>query len=148
MPALWRLGHLLLLLTWESAHRQRQCYVSCDRDYLNRKYLSPLILHRKGFVFKIFTWISVFRRRKNGLEICFLVPEISKKYKRSILFWDTLYNCGFVSQFCCRRRGGIKEEKNGGVNEISSFYYWSLNMTHAGTTVVAVSSLCYRRLIA
>ena len=28
------------------------------------KYLSPLILDRNGFVFKIYRWISVFRRKK------------------------------------------------------------------------------------
>ena len=32
-----------------------------------------------------------FQEKKNGLEICFLVPKISNKYKRSI-FLDILYH--------------------------------------------------------
>ena len=43
-----------------------------------------------GSVFKIYIWNSVFRRRKNGREICFLVSEILNKYKR-YLFLDALY---------------------------------------------------------
>ena len=33
-----------------------------------------------------FTHGSKFSEEENGLEICFLVPEISNKYKRSIFF--------------------------------------------------------------
>ena len=33
-----------------------------------------------------FTYGSQFSEEKNGLEILFLVPEISNKYKRSIFF--------------------------------------------------------------
>ena len=35
----------------------------------------PLKSQRNGFVFRIYIWISVFRR-KNDLENCFPVPEI------------------------------------------------------------------------
>ena len=41
----------------------------------------PNIL-QNGSVFRIYIWISVFRR-KNGLEIRSLVPQILCKYKRS-----------------------------------------------------------------
>ena len=50
--------------------------------------ISPLILQRNSSVFKIFIWISVFRRRKNGLEICFLVPKILNK-SYSCIFFET-----------------------------------------------------------
>ena len=51
------------------------------------KYLSPLRLHKIGSVFKIYIWISVFRK-KNGLEICSLVPEILDKQT----FWRFFLN--------------------------------------------------------
>ena len=38
-----------------------------------------------------FTYGSQFSEEKNGQEIRFLVPEILSKYKRSIFFWDALY---------------------------------------------------------
>ena len=49
------------------------------------KYLSPLISNRIGSVFKIFICILVFRN-KNGLEICFFVPEILNKSYSCIFF--------------------------------------------------------------
>ena len=46
--------------------------------FLFCKHLSPLKEHKVGSVFKIYIWISVFRR-KNSLEINLLVLEISNK---------------------------------------------------------------------
>ena len=58
------------------------------------KYLSPLISHRNGSVFKIYIYGSQFsEEEKNSLEICFLVPEILNK-SYSCIFLNTLYICG------------------------------------------------------
>ena len=54
------------------------------------KYLSPLISHRNGSVFKIFTWISVFRRKKR-VRNPFLSSWDIQKIQKVNFFWDALY---------------------------------------------------------
>ena len=58
------------------------------------KYLNPIKLHRNDFVFRFYRWILVFRRRKDGLKIFFLVAEIFNKESNIEIIhflWDTLY---------------------------------------------------------
>ena len=60
--------------------------LSIQNPILFCKYLSPLISHINGSVFRIYIYGSQFSEEKNGQEICFLVSEILSKYKRSIFF--------------------------------------------------------------
>ena len=75
-----------------------------QRPILFCKYLSPLILHKNGSVFRIFIWISVIEET-NGLEIRFLVPDILNKYKRSILFGTP---CIFLETQCKISRNNLR----------------------------------------
>ena len=76
-------GHSVPLRT--TSGQYEYVLVSFQNPVLFCKYLSPLKSHKIGSVFKIYIYISVFRRKK-WFRIPFLVPEICNKYKRSIFF--------------------------------------------------------------
>ena len=51
-----------------------------QNHFLFCKFLSPLISHRNGFVFEIFVWVSVFRRKKlfeNPMLGCWEICKIN-----------------------------------------------------------------------
>ena len=53
------------------------------------KYLSPLNLHRNGTIFKIFIWISVFRRKKRFVNLflgCWDIQQ-TMKYRNYYTFF-------------------------------------------------------------
>ena len=60
------------------------------------KFLSPLKSHRNGFVFKIYIWISVFRRKKRFENPMLGCREICK-INMGPFFWNTLY-LGLIAQ--------------------------------------------------
>ena len=83
MQILWLWGHYETARIWIDLFQNHILFC---------KFLGPLISYRNGFVFKIYVWISVFRRKKGFENLVFGCREIMQKWSL-IFLGHPVYRC-------------------------------------------------------